>query len=142
MKGAVGETRPANDAPGPAESSGAAALSAASPAHNLAQTRLLSLPQYHHVAFLVVSRAVLAFAAGGGLCALLSPRWSAQPLALGTSISRLGPFAMQLVLRFPSPVNAACLMVRPFPRSPSAGAIHAPARPLGRSGSQLRRASG
>jgi hypothetical protein len=110
------------------------AISAASLAYELAVTRLLSLQQFHHFAFLVVSLAVLASAAGGVLRALLPPRSSAQPLALSTSVSLLGTFAMQIVVRFPSAGSVACLKVHPFPLSLYAGAIHAPARLLGRSG--------
>ncbi len=127
MKGAVGETRQANDAPGPVDCSGDAALSAASLANELALTRLLSLQQFHHFAFLVVSLAVLASAAGGELRALLPPRPSAQPLALGPSISRLGTFTMQIVVQLHSLASVACRKVCPFPLSLSAGVKHAPA---------------
>ena len=74
---------------------GLLAISAASLAYELALTRLLSLQQFHHFAFLVVSLPVLASAAGGLLCAPLPLCWSSQPLALGPSIARLGTFAIR-----------------------------------------------
>ncbi len=81
---------------------GLLAISAASLAYELALTRLLSLQQFHHFAFLVVSLAVLASAAGGVLRALLPPRVPARHLALATSLSLLGTFAVLNLALFDS----------------------------------------
>jgi SAM-dependent methyltransferase len=66
---------------------GLAGVSAASLAYELGLTRLLSLQQLHHFAFLVVSLAVLAAAAGGVARALLPERSNPARLALAAAIS-------------------------------------------------------
>lgn len=78
------------------------AISAASLAYEVALTRMLSLQQFYHFAFLVVSLAVLASAAGGVLRALLPPRFSARSLALAASLSLLVTFAVLNLVLFDS----------------------------------------
>ena len=79
---------------GRGSAAGLFAISAASLAYELALTRLLGLQQFHHFAFLVVSLAVLASAAGGVLRLLSPARLPPHRLALGASISLLVALAI------------------------------------------------
>jgi hypothetical protein len=81
---------------------GLLAISAASLSYELALTRLLSLQQFHHFAFLVVSLAVLASAAGGVLRALVPHRLAPLSLAVSTSIALLAALAIMNTVLFDS----------------------------------------
>lgn len=83
-------------------------LSAATLAFEINLTRLFSVAQFYHFAFMIVSLALLGFGASGSVLALL-PRWGRrQPeealswLALGLSVSSLGSFLLINLLPFDS----------------------------------------
>ncbi len=78
---------------------GLLAVSAATLVYEIALTRLLSLQQFHHFAFLVVSLAVMASAGGGVLLAVIPRRAPMAALALAMAVSlSLGPPVFNLFL--------------------------------------------
>ena len=83
-------------------------LSAATLAFEINLTRLFSVAQFYHFAFMIVSLALLGFGASGSALALFPrwgrrrPEWTLGWLALGFAISSLGSYLLINLLPFDS----------------------------------------